>query len=115
MLFRSQAVGLRLLEVEFVDHRANPEEQCDVIFRKQELLEFSICNVPANPFALQMDSQGEFGKAEFSTALSVALQTDLQGKSDPTGSSLQDRTGTNRKTSFWPLTNDSIYGGIHGR
>jgi hypothetical protein len=23
-----------------------------LIFRKQELLEFSICNVPANPFAL---------------------------------------------------------------
>ena len=23
-----------------------------MIFRKQELLEFSICNVPANPFAL---------------------------------------------------------------
>ncbi|MCD1653597.1 peptidase [Treponema zuelzerae] len=98
-IIRSGSVGLRLLEVEFIDHRHNPEEKCDVIFRKQELLEFSICNVPANPFALQMDS----------------LQTSSQGESDPTGLSLQDRTGTNRKTSFWPLTNDSLYGGIHGR
>lgn len=100
-IIRSGSVGLRLLEVEFVDHRSNPEEQCDVIFRKQELLEFSICNVPANPFALQMDSQ--------------PLQTELKGNSDPTGSSLQDRTNTKRKTSFWPLTTDSIHGGLHGR
>jgi hypothetical protein len=30
-----------------------------LIFRKQELLEFSICNVPANPFALVKMSNEE--------------------------------------------------------
>ena len=40
-----------MLEAEVVNHRANPEDTADVIYRKQELLEFSICNIPANPFA----------------------------------------------------------------
>jgi hypothetical protein len=30
-----------------------------LIFRKQELLEFSICNVPANPFALVKSANTE--------------------------------------------------------
>ncbi len=35
-------------EIEFLDAK---DRECDLIFRKQELLEFSICCVPANPFA----------------------------------------------------------------
>ena len=35
-------------EVEFLEAK---DRNCDLIFRKQELLEFSICCVPANPFA----------------------------------------------------------------
>ncbi len=35
-------------EVEFLEAK---DRECDLIFRKQELLEFSICCVPANPFA----------------------------------------------------------------
>lgn len=57
-IIRAGSVGFRVLEIEWVDHSKNPEEKSDLIFRKQELLEFSICNVPANPFALQQDSTG---------------------------------------------------------
>jgi len=49
---RSGSVGFQVDEVEFTDHCANPEEKADLIYRKQTLLEFSICDVPANPFAL---------------------------------------------------------------
>ena len=42
------SVGFRVDEVEFLDAA---DRECDLIFRKQELLEFSICCVPSNPFA----------------------------------------------------------------
>ena len=45
------SVGFRVIEAEVINHCANPDEDADVIFRKQELLEFSICNIPANPEA----------------------------------------------------------------
>jgi HK97 family phage prohead protease len=50
-VLRAGSVGFRVIEIEL----PNKEQQSDgtsLIFRKQELLEFSICNVPANPFAL---------------------------------------------------------------
>ena len=67
-VIRGGSVGMLVKEVEWVDHKKNPEETCDLIIRKQELLEFSICNVPANPFALQTDWLGETGQADFSMA-----------------------------------------------
>lgn len=45
------SVGFRVIEAEVVNHSVNPDEKADLIFRKQELLEFSVCNVPANPYA----------------------------------------------------------------
>ncbi len=45
------SVGFRVIEAEVVNHSANPDEKADLIFRKQGLLEFSICNIPANPYA----------------------------------------------------------------
>jgi hypothetical protein len=47
-------VGFRVLEVELPGKAGE-----GVIFRKQELLEFSICNVPANPYALAARSAAE--------------------------------------------------------
>ena len=44
------SVGFRVIEIEIP--AKNSGEEAALIFRKQELLEFSICNVPANPFAL---------------------------------------------------------------
>jgi len=78
-IIRAGSVGFRVLEIEWVDHAKNPEEKSDLIFRKQELLEFSICNVPANPFALRQDSPG----------------TNDTGNTAPTSKSEQnpDRTG----------------------
>lgn len=45
---RCGSVGFIAEEVEFLESK---DCECDLIFRKQELLEFSICCVPANPFA----------------------------------------------------------------
>ncbi len=45
---RCGSVGFAVEEVEFLDSK---DKDCDLIYRKQELLEFSICCVPANPFA----------------------------------------------------------------
>ena len=45
---RCGSVGFLAEEVEFLEAK---DRECDLIFRKQELLEFSICCVPANPFA----------------------------------------------------------------
>lgn len=45
---RCGSVGFIAEEVEFLEAK---DRECDLIFRKQELLEFSICCVPSNPFA----------------------------------------------------------------
>ncbi|MDR2098108.1 MAG: HK97 family phage prohead protease [Spirochaetaceae bacterium] len=50
-VLRAGSVGFRILEIELPGKNA-PADGTTLIFRKQELLEFSICNVPANPFAL---------------------------------------------------------------
>jgi HK97 family phage prohead protease len=50
-VLRAGSVGFRVMEVEIPD-KAGQADGTTLIFRKQELLEFSICNVPANPFAL---------------------------------------------------------------
>jgi HK97 family phage prohead protease len=58
-VIRAGSVGFRPIEIEIPDKKA-AEDGTTLIFRKQELLEFSICNVPANPFALAK-SGGEKG------------------------------------------------------
>jgi len=50
-VIRAGSVGFRVFEIEIPDKKT-AEDGTVLIFRKQELLEFSICNVPANPFAL---------------------------------------------------------------
>jgi HK97 family phage prohead protease len=50
-VIRAGSVGFRILEIELPD-KETARDGTTLIFRKQELLEFSICNVPANPFAL---------------------------------------------------------------
>jgi phage head maturation protease len=49
-------VGFRVLEIE-IPSREDSKDGTSLIFRKQELLEFSICNVPANPFALAREER----------------------------------------------------------
>ena len=44
-------VGFRVMEIE-IPSKEDSQDGTSLIFRKQELLEFSICNVPANPAAL---------------------------------------------------------------
>jgi HK97 family phage prohead protease len=50
-VIRAGSVGFRVIEIELPD-KETAKDGTTLIFRKQELLEFSICNVPANPFAL---------------------------------------------------------------
>jgi HK97 family phage prohead protease len=47
-VLRAGSVGFRVLEVEI----PGKDEEAELIFRRQELLEFSVRNVPANPYAL---------------------------------------------------------------
>jgi HK97 family phage prohead protease len=50
-VIRAGSVGFRVIEIE-LPNKETAKDGTTLIFRKQELLEFSICNVPANPFAL---------------------------------------------------------------
>ena len=50
-VIRAGSVGFRVMEIE-IPSKEDSKDGTSLIFRKQELLEFSICNVPANPFAL---------------------------------------------------------------
>jgi HK97 family phage prohead protease len=55
-IIRAGSVGFRIIEIEIPD-RETAKDGTTLIFRKQELLEFSLCNVPANPFALSKGSE----------------------------------------------------------
>lgn len=90
-VIRAGSVGFLVKEVECTDHKKNPEEECELIIRKQELLEFSICNVPANPFALRMDSIGN------------------KGIGGPTTYSSKDG-----RNGFWPFLENRVNGGRYG-
>lgn len=94
-VIRAGSVGMLVKEIEWVDHKKNQEEPCDLIIRKQELLEFSICNVPANPFALQKGSLGEFPVGKFSTANNHDKDS-MRRTGDPTARSVQG--------GHWPLS-----------
>jgi len=50
-VIRAGSVGFRVIEIE-IPSKDESKDGTSLIFRKQELLEFSICNVPANPYAL---------------------------------------------------------------
>ncbi len=50
-VIRAGSVGFRALEIE-IPSKEESKDGTFLIFRKQELLEFSICNIPANPYAL---------------------------------------------------------------
>ena len=76
------------MEIE-IPSKADSIDGTSLIFRKQELLEFSICNVPANPFALarkeQITGNKEQGterneKSDFSIQYWGGLISNLQGE-----------------------------------
>jgi HK97 family phage prohead protease len=66
-VIRAGSVGFRILEIE-IPSKEDSKDGTALIFRKQELLEFSICNVPANPFALTKgaETQRTVGSRELS-------------------------------------------------
>jgi len=57
-VIRAGSVGFRVIEIE-IPSKEDSKDGTFLIFRKQELLEFSICNVPANPFALAKSIEAE--------------------------------------------------------
>ena len=63
-VIRAGSVGFRVIEIE-IPSKDDSGDGTSLIFRKQELLEFSICNVPANPYALaKVKMKSEEGKKE---------------------------------------------------
>jgi len=50
-VIRAGSVGFRVLEIE-IPSKNDSKDGTSLIIRKQELLEFSVCNIPANPYAL---------------------------------------------------------------
>ena len=50
-VIRAGSVGFRPIEIE-IPSKEDGKDGTTLIFRHQELVEFSICNVPANPYAL---------------------------------------------------------------
>jgi HK97 family phage prohead protease len=61
-VIRAGSVGFRILEIE-IPSKEDSKDGTTLIFKKQELLEFSICNVPANPWALAKSKALEKGAA----------------------------------------------------
>jgi HK97 family phage prohead protease len=59
-VIRAGSVGFRPVEIE-IPSKEDSKDGTSLIFRKQELLEFSICNVPANPYALAKSISNEQG------------------------------------------------------
>jgi HK97 family phage prohead protease len=57
-VIRAGSVGFRVMEIE-IPSKEDSRDGTSLIFRKQELLEFSICNVPANPWALVKNRETE--------------------------------------------------------
>jgi HK97 family phage prohead protease len=66
-VIRAGSVGFRVIEIEIPDKETG-KDGTTLIFRKQELLEFSICNVPANPWALAKSAHA--GRTETTQDLS---------------------------------------------
>ena len=62
-VIRAGSVGFRVIEIE-IPSKEDSRDGTSLIFRKQELLEFSICNVPANPFALAKNKEQVTGNKE---------------------------------------------------
>jgi HK97 family phage prohead protease len=62
-VIRAGSVGFRPLEIE-IPGKEDSKDGTTLIFRKQELVEFSICNVPANPRALADKSEQVTGNRE---------------------------------------------------
>jgi HK97 family phage prohead protease len=67
-VIRAGSVGFRATEIEIPD-KATAQDGTTLIFRKQELLEFSICNVPANPFALANEERKMKGEEKGDNAI----------------------------------------------
>ena len=79
-VIRAGSVGFRVMEIE-IPSKEDSKDGTSLIFRKQELLEFSICNVPANPFALAKMKSEELEVRNGNSASSfwMGLINNLQG------------------------------------
>ena len=76
-VIRAGSVGFRVMEIE-IPSKADSFDGTSLIFRKQELLEFSICNVPANPFALAKSNEQGKVKCDFAVHYWGGLINNLQ-------------------------------------
>jgi HK97 family phage prohead protease len=102
-VIRAGSVGFRVIEIE-IPSKEDSKDGTSLIFRKQELLEFSICNVPANPFAMVKDIIK--GDMEAASGEEEALQmNNEQGTSGKIAENNEEREMSNESganaSSFW--------------
>jgi HK97 family phage prohead protease len=98
-VIRAGSVGFRVMEIE-IPSKEDSKDGTALIFRKQELLEFSICNVPANPFALEktMSNAENSHPCEFSAWTNV---THSSAKALDTVASMPPKTIGDKANPFW--------------
>jgi hypothetical protein len=69
------SVGFIVLQIEIPE----PNPDTELIYRRQELVEFSICNVPANPFALVQDNEQSSDSGVEPQAASITIHDFWKG------------------------------------
>jgi len=82
-VIRAGSVGFRVLEIE-IPSKEDSKDGTTLIFRKQELLEFSICNVPANPWALVKPDALAKAKSNEQAPTELAITMNNEGGSNAT-------------------------------
>lgn len=85
---RAGSVGFRVDEVEFFDGK---DGDTSLIYRKQELLEFSICCVPSNPFAVADRKQADGSKSDGRSGYFEKLKRSIAGGYDTLRYSTTDK------------------------
>lgn len=72
-IINTGSVGFRSIAVELTEDKA--KEDAWLIHRKQELMEFSLCNVPSNPAAMRRDAEPEEEKDD--TEIDIEVKLDM--------------------------------------
>ena len=99
-VIRAGSVGFMVNKVELSEEGGVE----NLIFRKQELLEFSVCNVPSNPFALVQDLKMPEGSEE----ITVDEEIDLNN----VNLSLSGNESDEEIKTFWKGLIQSMDGGV---
>ena len=73
-IINTGSVGFRSIAVELTEDKA--KEDAWLIHRKQELMEFSLCNVPSNPAAMRRDYETEDAEVDLDIGVKLDMLLD---------------------------------------